>query len=1186
MRKKQIYSFIKKMVWEYINPQPFNFKKKLAYSFLVALIIILPLLGVLYWDNLAGFFSAPGAEAQTSGEYLKYDFTADGTLVYSSVGSYYTSAYNQPPGWYDPSGDNYYRVGNLIDGDKGGSALKDEWRDNQKPATLIVKMPVSRPIDKIILHASGSYSISQYIVEYSLDTTDGFDGLWQAAPADTYSGSIAAGTEAVLTLSAAVNTQYFRIRGLNTSSSYLYLKEIEAYVFWVDTDGDGVSDASDNCPDVSNADQLDSDADGIGDACDNDSDNDGVVNASDNCPLVFNPDQADADNDGIGDACDNDADNDGVVNASDNCPNIYNPDQIDNDRDGAGDACDSDKDGDGIMNNNDNCELFWNPGQEDMDGDGLGDFCDSDKDGDGSANTADNCPDNYNPDQLDSDADGAGDICDICPGNLGGSCPDIDQSSAVIGSNGGVLSTAAGVQVQIPSGALLDASTITIYQKETPISLFNQGVTVLSSVYEFNKSAGNFASNVKIRIPYNRESYRADIYVNNNGVWERQGALCADLVCELNTNHFSEYVVGSDDYDNDGVPDQVDNCPHEQNGDQKDFNNNGQGDVCEGNVYGWAWSDTFGWISMNNCAYDNTPEADTVCEGIHYGVNIEKQPDETITLSGWAWSDNIGWICFGATCEAATYGNTPQGAPAYAAVETSGEISGWAKIIAYGDPSAGSGPDGGWISLRTFDNWPMYGVKIALFDNENNKNVKQNDLYWWAWGSDILLDGTQFGVGWIDFGPEVNGQHVGVKTTFSIGPVCGDATCAPGEDYKLCPADCQQVMVSPRGGVFEPLCCMGDDWNGDGNICDRDKRGSGGLPDMYNDFQFDDLFCDGDKTGQSLNGTHLHTFYVNLNGLNTQGYEGKQVECTVRTPGRCPDRTDEYGETIPGAICFRDFDCASGDTCGNGAANINITSQNGIANGQATLSYTVLPTDSINPEAFWLLEECHVIGDSGDIDLKIPRKPIYTHGNTWRREGKGSENDRKQAELCWRETAGEYFANPTYCDFLGDVGFSVKQKSGFPVEGICDDRCNVDGSELILCNNPNWQRGTPCCTPYVDEDNPGGQVDNDGNSDPSSVPPRWLANSADPYCQGIIYGEDDRVIGCDPLDPDGEDANCQFIGGRCISVNGSYQCVNIKLGDIDSDNNGIVDRFDAGGGNIKRSCSVEMVDSNEVWGCE
>jgi len=79
-----------------------------------------------------------------------------------------------------------------------------------------------------------------------------------------------------------------------------------------DSDGDGVEDDEDNCPDVSNADQADADGDGIGDACDDDSDSDGdgVDDAVDNCPDVSNADQADADGDGTGDACDSDGNGD------------------------------------------------------------------------------------------------------------------------------------------------------------------------------------------------------------------------------------------------------------------------------------------------------------------------------------------------------------------------------------------------------------------------------------------------------------------------------------------------------------------------------------------------------------------------------------------------------------------------------------------------------------------------------------------------------------------------------------------------------------------------------------------------------------------------------------------------------------------------------------------------------------
>jgi hypothetical protein len=115
----------------------------------------------------------------------------------------------------------------------------------------------------------------------------------------------------------------------------------KTYVTQLDSDRDGVPDASDNCPATANSDQTNSDGDPQGDACDADDDNDTVGDSSDNCRTVPNTDQANSDHDSQGDACDADDDNDGVADTTDNCRTVANPDQADADRDGVGAACDS-----------------------------------------------------------------------------------------------------------------------------------------------------------------------------------------------------------------------------------------------------------------------------------------------------------------------------------------------------------------------------------------------------------------------------------------------------------------------------------------------------------------------------------------------------------------------------------------------------------------------------------------------------------------------------------------------------------------------------------------------------------------------------------------------------------------------------------------------------------------------------
>lgn len=104
-----------------------------------------------------------------------------------------------------------------------------------------------------------------------------------------------------------------------------------------DTDTDGLCDAIDNCPAVSNLTQINFDGDSQGDACDPDDDNDAVDDAQDSQPfnnLICR--DADLDtcddcssgsdnpaNDGI------DTDGEGICDAGDNCVNVANPGQED-----------------------------------------------------------------------------------------------------------------------------------------------------------------------------------------------------------------------------------------------------------------------------------------------------------------------------------------------------------------------------------------------------------------------------------------------------------------------------------------------------------------------------------------------------------------------------------------------------------------------------------------------------------------------------------------------------------------------------------------------------------------------------------------------------------------------------------------------------------------------------------------
>ncbi len=128
----------------------------------------------------------------------------------------------------------------------------------------------------------------------------------------------------------------------------------------VDTDGDGIPDVKDSCPEVAGLKQFN--------GCP-DSDSDGIMDSEDDCPYAFGPMETKG--------CP-DTDKDGTLDKDDKCPEVAGP--------AYNKGCpDPDTDGDGVLDSKDKCP--------DVAGPASNNGCPADRDGDGIADNVDACPD-------------------------------------------------------------------------------------------------------------------------------------------------------------------------------------------------------------------------------------------------------------------------------------------------------------------------------------------------------------------------------------------------------------------------------------------------------------------------------------------------------------------------------------------------------------------------------------------------------------------------------------------------------------------------------------------------------------------------------------------------------------------------------------------------------------------------